>query len=193
MRGTVPSYLNQPPMSMGQRTSFTLSTDNGHSLDPSRRAWPDRRERPGQGGCGGQPPARGRPEVEGGAAEGEPGGTGSLSIGSAAGRAYCLLLDTGHLRGRHVRPGHGRQAMGRRRMSPKAARLDTAASHSPVRPWLRSGSFWGRTSRSTLPRNRSTSCRSEPGCGATLAIISQKCRLVCLAGMSCPCRVDHTG
>ena len=57
-----------------------------------------------------------------------PGGTGSLSIGTAAGRAGCLLLDTGHLRGRHVRPGHGRQAMGRRRMPPKAARPDTAAS-----------------------------------------------------------------
>ena len=43
MRGTVPSYLNQPPMSMGQRTSFTLSTDNGHSLDPVqavRDLWP---------------------------------------------------------------------------------------------------------------------------------------------------------
>ena len=40
---TVPSYLNQPPMSMGQRTSFTLSTDNGHSLDPVqvvRDLWP---------------------------------------------------------------------------------------------------------------------------------------------------------
>jgi len=35
----------------------------------------------------------------------------------------------GQLRGRHVRPGHGGQVMGRRRMPPKAARQDTAASH----------------------------------------------------------------
>ncbi len=67
-------------------------------------------------------------------------------------------------------------------MSPKAARPDTAALHQRLqRPWLRSGSFWGRSSRSMLPSSRSTSRRSEPGCGATLAIISQKCRLVCLA------------
>ena len=39
---------------------------------------------------------------------------------------------------------------------------------APPEATQRSGSFWGRTSRSTLPRNRSTSCRSEPGFGATL-------------------------
>ena len=90
-------------------------------------------------------------------------------------REPVLLLDTGHLRGRHVtsrawQAGHGPQT----NVSKGGKTGHSGASPTPARPWLRSGSFWGRTSRSTLPSSRSTSRRSEPGWGATPAIISQK-------------------